>query len=93
MNFSYEFSADSQALELPLVFLMTLEDEEFNRRQGWFLIVSALRVIRDVQRVHNFSSVSIIRKFAQIYLHSGNRVAAHVLFHAANEIQRRRGGR
>jgi hypothetical protein len=68
-----------------------MQDDEFSRRQGWFLIVSALRVIRDVQRIHGFSSVSIIRKFAQIYLHSGNRVVAHVLFHAANEIQRRQG--
>jgi hypothetical protein len=71
---------------------MTPEDEEFNRRQGWFLIVSALRVIRDVQRIHGFSSVLIIRKFAMIYLESGNRIVAHVLFDAADEIQRR-GGR
>jgi hypothetical protein len=92
MNFSYEFSGNSQALELPLVFLMTPEDEEFNRRQGWSLIVSALRVIRDVQCIHGFSSVLIIRKFAMIYLKSGNRVVAHVLFQAADEIQRR-GGR
>jgi hypothetical protein len=69
-----------------------MQDDEFNRRQGWFLIVSALRVIRDVQRMHGFSSVSIIRKFGMIYLHSGNHVVGDVLIHAANEIKRR-GGR
>jgi hypothetical protein len=71
---------------------MTPEDEEFNRRQGWLLIVSALRVIRDVQRIHGFSSVLIVRKFAMIYLQSGNHIVADILIHAANEIQRR-GGR
>lgn len=69
-----------------------MEDDEFKRRQGWFLIVSALRVIRDVQRIHGFSSVSIVRKFAMIYLQTGNHVVADVLIHAANEIERR-GGR
>ena len=69
-----------------------MKDDEFNRRQGWFLIVSALRVIRDVQRLHGFSSVSIVRRFAQIYLQTGNHVVADALIHAANEIQRR-GGR
>jgi hypothetical protein len=69
-----------------------VEDDEFKRRQGWFLIVSALRVIRDVQRIHGFSSVSIVRKFAMIYLQTGNHVVADVLIYAANEIERR-GGR
>lgn len=70
-------------------------DEKFRRRQARSTIVSALRIIRDIQQMHGFRTSEIIGAFAKLYLNAGYYGSFRWLDYAAKQIRsdERAGGR
>lgn len=63
------------------------DDFRMRRRQGKALIVSALRIIRDVSAEYRIRPSEVIYAFANLYKQGGHYSAFHWLTHAARQIQ------
>lgn len=71
------------------------KSERFRRRQARQTIVSALRIIRDIQQTYRFSTSEVVRALAQLYLNIGYYDSFKWLDYASKQIHKdeAKGGR
>jgi hypothetical protein len=70
------------------------EDRNFRRKQARQTIVSALRIVRDIQRDYRFPTSEVVKALARLYLNIGFYDSFRWLNYASQQIKKdeSRGG-